>query len=96
VRLPNAWLPDGRAAADRIGDGYTLLRLGGSKADMSGIAAAFGRFGAPFTALDLPGDEARTTYGRDLVLVRPDLHVVWRGNAPPDDPVRLAAMATGH
>jgi hypothetical protein len=35
-------------------------------------------------------------YGRDLILVRPDLHVVWRGNAPPDDPRRLAAIATGH
>jgi hypothetical protein len=96
VRLPNAWLPDGRAAADCIGDGYTLLRLGDSKTDTSALAAAFGKIGAPFTALNLPGDEARTTYGRDLVLVRPDLHVVWRGNAPPDDPVRLAAMATGH
>jgi 2-polyprenyl-6-methoxyphenol hydroxylase-like FAD-dependent oxidoreductase len=96
VRLPNAWLPDGRAAADCIGDGYTLLRLGGSKADTLALAAAFGKLSAPFTALDLPGDEARTTYGHDLVLVRPDLHVVWRGNAPPDDPARLASAATGH
>ena len=46
--------------------------------------------------LYLPGDEARAIYGRDLVLVRPDLHVVWRGNAPPEDAVRLAAVATGH
>src|SRR5882724_2039837 len=96
VRLPNAWLPDGRATADCIGDGYTLLRLGKSNEDTSALAAAFGKLGAPFTALDLPGDEARTTYGRDLVLVRPDLHVVWRGNAAPDDPTRIAAMATGH
>jgi hypothetical protein len=28
--------------------------------------------------------------------VRPDLHIVWRGNALPADPVRLAALATGH
>jgi hypothetical protein len=96
VRLPNAWLPDGRAAADCIGDGYTLLRLGGSKVDTSALAAAFSKLRAPFTALDLPGDEARATYGRDLVLVRPDLHVVWRGNAPPDDSAKLATMATGH
>jgi 2-polyprenyl-6-methoxyphenol hydroxylase-like FAD-dependent oxidoreductase len=96
VRLPHAWLPDGRAAADCIGDGYTLIRLGGSKADGSALAAAFGKFNAPFTVLDLPGDEARSIYGRDLVLVRPDLHIVWRGNLPPDDPLRLAAAATGH
>lgn len=96
VRLPHACLPDGRAAADCIDDGYTLIRLGGSKADGSALAAAFGKFGAPFTVFDLPGDEARSIYGRDLVLVRPDLHVVWRGNSPPDDPVRLAAAATGY
>src|SRR4051812_41010620 len=29
-RLPHAWLADGSAMQDRIGDGYTLLRLGGS------------------------------------------------------------------
>ena len=96
ARLPHAWLPDGRAAADCIGDGYTLLRLAGSTADGSGLSAAFGKIGAPFTVLDLPGGEARAIYGRDLVLVRPDLHVIWRGNAPPDDPARIAAMATGH
>jgi len=24
------------------------------------------------------------------------LHVVWRGNRLPDDPAKLAALATGH
>jgi hypothetical protein len=35
-------------------------------------------------------------YGYDLILVRPDLHVVWRGNAAPSDPAQLAAVVTGH
>jgi hypothetical protein len=30
-----------------------------------------------------------------LLLLRPDLHVVWRGNRLPEDPARLAALATG-
>ncbi|MCX7313032.1 MAG: FAD-dependent monooxygenase [Alphaproteobacteria bacterium] len=96
VRLPHAWLDDGRAAQDCIGDGYNLLRLGGTTADVSALAAAFRRFGAPFTAVDLAGQSARDLYGYDLILVRPDLHVVWRGNRPPDDPSGLAAIATGH
>jgi 2-polyprenyl-6-methoxyphenol hydroxylase-like FAD-dependent oxidoreductase len=96
VRLPHVWAGDGRAAQDCIGDGYTLLRLGGSKTDTSGLAAAFHALGAPFTALDLPGAAAREVYGRDLILVRPDLHVVWRGNTAPAEPERLARMATGH
>jgi hypothetical protein len=46
--------------------------------------------------LDLPDAHARDAYCHDLILVRPDLHIVWRGNALPDDPARLATLATGH
>jgi len=28
--------------------------------------------------------------------VRPDLHVAWRGNDAPNEPAKLAALATGH
>ena len=35
-------------------------------------------------------------YGYDLLLIRPDLHVVWRGNRLPQDAFALAALATGH
>ena len=96
ARLPHVWLDDGSAMQDRIGDGYTLLRLGGSTADASALARAFGAIGAPFTTLDIPDAAARDLYGRDLILLRPDLHVVWRGNRPPEEPERLARMATGH
>jgi hypothetical protein len=43
----------------------------------------------------LHGDSVRDVYQKALVLVRPDLHVVWRGDRAPDDPGRLAAIATG-
>ena len=80
---------------DRIGDGYTLLRLGGGSSD-SGLQRAFAALGAPYAELAVAGRAARDIYRYDLILVRPDLHVVWRGNTPPDDPERLAAIATGH
>ncbi len=96
VRLPHAWLDDGRAVQDCLGDGYTLIRLGGTGADTSALTAAFRAIGAPFTALDLAGQAARDIYGYDLILVRPDLHVVWRGNRRPENPEQLAAIATGH
>lgn len=96
VRLPHAWLDGSAAMQDRIGEGYTLIRLGGSQADTSALKRAFAAVGAPFAVLDAPGEAARDIYGCDLLLVRPDMHVVWRGNAPPNDPERLAALATGH
>jgi hypothetical protein len=46
--------------------------------------------------LNIPDEEPRAIYGRDLLLIRPDLHVAWRGNTSPEDPRALAAMATGH
>jgi hypothetical protein len=97
ARLPHVWLEDGTAVQDRIGygHGYTLLRFDGSR-NAAALGRAFAAYGAPYGVLDLPRQRARDIYGYDLVLVRPDLHVVWRGNGMPADPARLAALATGH
>jgi len=94
VRLPHVWLDDGRALHDLIGRGYTLLRLR-SAADEKPLAQAFARYGAPFAVLDVADDRLRALYGYDLLLLRPDLHIAWRGHAI-EAPERLAALATGH
>jgi 2-polyprenyl-6-methoxyphenol hydroxylase-like FAD-dependent oxidoreductase len=96
ARLPHVWLREGRSVHDAIGDGYSLLRLGRSNADTSGVERALQARHAPVDVLTIEGDAARDVYGYDLILVRPDLHVVWRGNTPPSDPAQLAAVATGH
>jgi 2-polyprenyl-6-methoxyphenol hydroxylase-like FAD-dependent oxidoreductase len=96
ARLPHVWLDDGTPIQDRIPDGYTVLVLGGTKADPGGLAAALRARGAPVTVLKVPDNSAREIYGYDLILVRPDLHVVWRGHSGPDDPAGIAATATGH
>ena len=96
VRLPHVWLDGGIAMQDRIGDGYTLLRLGGTRHDASGLQKAFAAIGAPVTVLDVPDQAASEVYARDLILLRPDIHIAWRSNKPPRDPQRLAAMVAGH
>jgi 2-polyprenyl-6-methoxyphenol hydroxylase-like FAD-dependent oxidoreductase len=97
VRLPHVWLTDGTAVQDRVGfgRGFTLLRFAGAR-DVAALGRAFATHGAPYAVLDLVDERARDVYGHDLILVRPDLHVVWRGNSLPDDRARLAAIATGH
>lgn len=95
ARLPHVWLKPGVSVNDRIPDGYTLLRLRAT-GDATPLARAFARIGAPFTALDLDSEPARAVYGFDYVMVRPDLHVVWRGNTLPSDPEGLARRLTGH
>jgi hypothetical protein len=81
---------------DHVGDGYTILKLGRTKADAAGLEKAIRARGAPVTVLDVPDRIARDIYGHDLILLRPDLHVVWRGNTAPEDSAELAAIATGH
>jgi 2-polyprenyl-6-methoxyphenol hydroxylase-like FAD-dependent oxidoreductase len=96
ARLPHVWLKDGTAIHDRLGSGYSLLRLGGSAADTPRLAQAIRSRGAPLDVIEFQDEAPRDIYGCDLLLVRPDLHVVWRGNRAPKNAERVAAVVTGH
>jgi 2-polyprenyl-6-methoxyphenol hydroxylase-like FAD-dependent oxidoreductase len=96
ARLPHMWLADGTPVQDRIPfEGYTLLRLGGTRVDSSTLERAMRATGAPFVLLEMPDEAAREIYGHDLILLRPDMHIVWRGNRAPEDAGDTAAIATG-
>jgi len=86
ARAPHLWLGDGLSIFDRFGRDFTLLRLGDAAHDVRSIEAAARRRGVALAVLDEPSSEARDLYGRDLVLVRPDHHIAWRGNGLPDNP----------
>ena len=95
ARLPHLWLDDGTAIQDHLGRCFTLLHAPGTDPDATGLARAFARLGAPFATFELCS-AAETVYeGYRLILVRPDLHVVWRGGGWTPDPDALAALATG-
>jgi 2-polyprenyl-6-methoxyphenol hydroxylase-like FAD-dependent oxidoreductase len=101
ARLPHVWLNDPSAPRnrvalhDRLGTGYTLLRLGGTRVDTANLERALRATGAPLEVLDIEDEASREIYGYDLMLVRPDLHVVWRGNQVSEDTKIIAAVATG-
>ncbi|MGA7792600.1 MAG: FAD-dependent monooxygenase [Candidatus Acidiferrales bacterium] len=95
ARLPHVWLSDGAALHDRLGAGHTLLRLGGTHVDTSSLERSFREIYAPLDVLDVHGERPRDIYQFDLLLVRPDLHVVWRGNELPQDAAKIAMVATG-
>ncbi len=97
TRLPHVWIEAGKVSVnDRLKDCYTLLRVGNAKADASAMAQAFAAIHAPFAVLDIDSTAARAVYGFDYLLVRPDLHIVWRGNALPENATHIARTATGH
>jgi 2-polyprenyl-6-methoxyphenol hydroxylase-like FAD-dependent oxidoreductase len=97
ARLPHVWLDDGSAVQDHVPtDGFTILKLGGHASGVAALENSFSAYHAPIKVLDIPDRIAREIYGYDLLVLRPDMHVVWRGNKVPDDPDEVAATATGH
>ena len=99
-RAPHLWLDAertmGSSLYDRLGRGFTLLRLGGSKLKTDAFEKSAAKEGIPLTLLDVPMPEARELYGRALILVRPDRYIVWRGDTVPDDVGSVLAIVTGH
>ena len=85
VRAPSVHLRDGSALFDHFGTGLTLVDMSHVDAGKPLVARADER-GIPMT--HLPVDEAvvRQAWQRDLVIVRPDQHVAWRGDTT-DGPI---------
>lgn len=92
-RAPHLWLDDGRSLYDAAGPDHALLRPRGAQGER--IERAARARGLPLTAVVLESREADELYGGQLVLVRPDQHVAWRGDAEPDDPDALIDAVRG-
>jgi hypothetical protein len=82
-RPPSVPGDDGTPLFDLLGPGFTLVDLSGENKGKA-LAEQAERLGVPLrlTTVDNPG--ARRAWERDLVLVRPDQHVAWRGDEAPN------------
>lgn len=95
ARLPHAWLGPGRSLYDELGDGLSLLVGDGNAARAAAISDAARERRIPLRVVDLAGRRLRDRFGAALVLVRPDQHVAWRGDHPPDDASALLDRLRG-
>ncbi|HEX2928649.1 MAG TPA: FAD-dependent monooxygenase [Candidatus Binatia bacterium] len=93
VRAPHAWLKDGRSTLDLFGKRFVLLNF--SAANTSTITDTAKEVGMPLEVIALNDAKARHTYERDLVLVRPDGHVAWRGDALPTNAAEMIDRVRG-
>jgi hypothetical protein len=85
---------DGRPLQDVVGDWYTLLDFNGDS-DISEIEAAFRAVHAPLKVLQLDEPHMRKLYDQPLFLLRPDLHIAWRGERVPGNVRELVDRVTG-
>lgn len=95
TRAPHRWIEEGRSMLDLFGGGFVLVRFGAGPPDAAPVATAAARAGVPLEVVDVDHPGAAELYGRRLVLVRPDGHVAWRADTPPDDAGRLIDRVRG-
>ena len=93
-RTPHLWLRNGRSLYDALGPDFTLLRLD-PQLEVGGLVAAATCRRVPVTVVDLDADDAAALYPCKLLLSRPDLHVAWRGDKLPDNPIALIDHVRG-
>lgn len=98
-RAPHAWLSDrqdnaGPSTLDWFGRDWTLVQ-GNAAADTAPLQTAFDRLRVPLTTQRIESPAIRALYEKNFVLVRPDGHVAWCGDAMPPAPAALVDKVLG-
>jgi len=93
-RAPHAWLTDCRSTLDLFGRQFILLCFEESIDTTSLMEAAAARR-VPLKTEFVNNEEIANLYGNNLILVRPDGHVAWRGDKLPIDTGTLIDTVRG-
>jgi 2-polyprenyl-6-methoxyphenol hydroxylase-like FAD-dependent oxidoreductase len=81
ARAPHVWLEDGRSILDLFGNGFCLLKF--AAVDTGPLEHAARLRNVPLVTCHIKSVAAAALYQKALVMVRPDGHVAWRGDACP-------------
>ncbi len=79
-RLPHFYVEHDRPIFDNLGLDFTLINFSGSRDAEEAVATAAAEQGIPLARVALSAPAAREVLGADLLLVRPDQHIAWRGH----------------
>jgi flavin-dependent monooxygenase StaC len=93
-RAAHAWLRPGVSTLDLFGRGFSLLCFTESDR-LNGFEPAFADRRVPLETTVCGDPQIAALYQRPFVLVRPDGHVAWRGDALPADPGLLVDTVRG-
>lgn len=94
-RAPHVELADGRFIIDLFGPGFVLLSFGGNAAETDRWVSAAAQRGIPLAIEPIDDQAAALLYERRYVLVRPDGHVAWRGDALDRDAGEILDIVVG-
>jgi 2-polyprenyl-6-methoxyphenol hydroxylase-like FAD-dependent oxidoreductase len=91
VRLPSVILRDGVPIFDRLGRWFSLICV--SARPSGPLVEAAAQHSVPLEVIGLDDPGLAETYGTGLLVVRPDQHIAWRGQACEDPWVANAIVA---
>lgn len=94
-RAPHGWVSEGQSTIDLFGQSFVLLAFNGSRSDGAGLVDAAATLSLPLDLMEIDDPDLAALYERKLVLVRPDGHVAWRGDAAPKDPLKVIHIVRG-
>jgi len=94
ARLPHVFLEPGVSIHDKLGLYFTLVVL--DDTDSTSFENQALALGFPLTVLRLNRSDLKPIFERNILLVRPDQHVAWRGDAIPEDGSSLIALVSGN
>lgn len=96
-RLPHVWVAPNISTHDLVDRGYTLFCIDPpATGDVTRLVKVFTDLGATLNVLHSKNPAAVQVYGRGYLLIRPDVHIAWRGESLPNDPNELAKLVTGN
>lgn len=94
TRMPHFWLGDGRSLYDALGSHYTRLRFD-PDVDVAALMNAAAKVAMPLKLVDVSAVEVPDVILHELLLVRSDQHIAWRGDVQPEDAERLVGLLRG-
>jgi hypothetical protein len=94
-RAPHWWIRERESLFDRLGSGFTMLRLGTDAPDTASFERLAAECRIPFKTQTVEEPGILELYEKPLVLVRPDQHIAWRGDDLPADSGCLLEIVTG-
>ncbi|BFM15142.1 FAD-dependent oxidoreductase [Maricurvus nonylphenolicus] len=85
ARLPHMWMAEGVSLHDELGEDMSLIAIDASEIDIEKIVEAAKERRVPLKVVRCDGrSDMNKVYEAKLILVRPDLHVTWRGDQVED------------